>query len=54
MLAWSQYGTKRQNIAGDTVDRDYLYWGKGREMEFQKELKRISKKLKQGVMNAAD
>ena len=54
VLSWSQYGTNRQNIAGDAVDRDYLYWGKGREMEFQKELKRISKKLKQGGMYAAD
>ena len=54
VLAWSQYGTNRQNIAGDTVDRDYLYWGKGREMEFQKEIKRISKKLKQGTLYAAD
>ena len=54
VLAWSQYGTNRQNIAGDTVDRDYLYWGKGREMEFQKELKRISRKLHQGTLYAND
>jgi len=54
VLVWSQYGTNRQNIAGDTVDRDYLYWGKGREMEFQKELKRISKKLKQGTLYAIE
>jgi len=54
VLAWSQYGTNRQNQAGDTVDRDYLYWGKGREMEFQKELKRISKKMTQGTLYAND
>ena len=45
VLAWSQYSTNRANTGGDGVDRDYLYWARGRELEFIKECKRLRRQL---------
>ena len=52
-LSQSQYSTNKATYGGEHVDRDYLYWARGRLMEFQKELKGIDKKLKQSTFYSA-
>jgi len=55
-ISASVYSTNRVTIGGSNVDRDYHYWGRGRLMEFQKELKRLSpkRKLRVGRFYAED
>jgi len=45
-LVLSQYATDKANYGGENVDRDYLYWAKGRLMEFEKGLKKLKSKVK--------
>jgi len=45
-LVLSQYATDKANYGGENVDRDYLYWAKGRLMDFEKGLKKLKSKVK--------
>lgn len=45
-LSLSQYTTDKTNIGGENVDRDYLYWAKGRLLDFQSALRRLKSKVK--------
>jgi hypothetical protein len=45
-LVLSQYATDKANYGGENVDRDYLYWAKGRLIEFEKGLKKLRSRLK--------
>ena len=45
-LMQSQYSTDKANYGGENVDRDFLYWAKGRLMDFEKGLKDMKKKMK--------
>jgi hypothetical protein len=53
-LAISQYATDKANYGGENVDRDYLYWAKGRLMDFEAQLKKLKSKVKSNVMYAED
>lgn len=45
-LSMSQYATDKVSYGGQNVDRDYLYWAKGRLMDFEAGLKKLKSKLK--------
>ncbi len=45
-LVLSQYSTDKANYGGENVDRDYLYWAKGRMIDFQSGLKRLKNRVK--------
>ena len=49
-LSQSQYSTNKATIGGEHVDRDYLYWAKGRLMDFEKALKKASRKFTSTTM----
>jgi hypothetical protein len=49
-LSQSQYATNKATIGGENVDRDYLYWARGRLMEFEKLCKKAGGKLKTGSL----
>jgi hypothetical protein len=44
-LAWSQFSVNRANTGGENVDRDYLYWAKGRMDEFRAGCKKAKRNL---------
>ena len=45
-LVLSQYATDKANYGGENVDRDYLYWARGRMMDFQAGLNRLKNRVK--------
>ncbi len=45
-LVLSQYATDKANYGGENVDRDYLYWARGRIMDFQAGLNKLKSKLR--------
>jgi hypothetical protein len=45
-LVLSQYATDKANYGGENVDRDYLYWARGRIMDFQAGLKKLRNKVR--------
>jgi hypothetical protein len=49
-LSQSQYSTDMASIGGENVDRDYLYWARGRLMEFERAIKKAGSKLKTGSL----
>jgi hypothetical protein len=49
-LIQSQYATDKANYGGENVDRDFLYWAKGRLMDFEAGLKKLNRKIKSNVM----
>lgn len=49
-LVLSQYATDKANYGGENVDRDYLYWARGRMMDFQSGLNRLKNKIKAGQL----
>lgn len=49
-LVLSQYATDKANYGGENVDRDYLYWARGRLMEFEKGLKLLKKNLRVNLL----
>ena len=49
-LSQSQYSTNKATYGGENVDRDYLYWARGRLMEFEKACKKAGSKLKIGSL----
>ena len=49
-LSQSQYATNKSAIGGENVDRDYLYWARGRLMEFQKAIKKEGRVVKQTLL----
>ena len=53
-LSISQYSTDKANYGGENVDRDYLYWAKGRLMDFEAQLKKLKRKVKTNVMYLED
>ncbi len=53
-LAQSQYSTNKATLGGENVDRDYLYWARGRLMEFQKAIRKAGSRLKQGSLFYSD
>lgn len=53
-LSQSQYSTNTASYGGENVDRDYLYWARGRLMEFERALKKAGGKLKQGSLYYED
>lgn len=45
-LSFSQYATDKANLGGENVDRDYLYWARGRMLDFEKGLRKLKSKLR--------
>jgi hypothetical protein len=45
-LVLSQYATDKANYGGENVDRDYLYWARGRIMDFQAGLNKLKSKVR--------